>query len=218
MVNINHSRAIIFDCDGVLFNSNTQKSDAFGKVLEGYPAEQVKSFVKYHKETGGVSRYVKFRKFFEEFLNHSGIFEEEYQKVLESFSEECISIYKNSELTPGALELLQEIRLLGKPMYVASGSDENELQASFELRGIDSFFNGIYGSPKTKAECVDKINESQRLEEAIFIGDSMSDYSTAKSFGMKFIFMKKYTEMNRDQIKFCEQEADLVIDSLQDLL
>ena len=52
-------KAIIFDCDGVIFDSNKLKITAFREVLSAYPKHLVNDFIKYHKEHGGISSYVK---------------------------------------------------------------------------------------------------------------------------------------------------------------
>ncbi|NJM23241.1 MAG: hypothetical protein HC907_33605 [Richelia sp. SM1_7_0] len=71
-------KAIIFDCDGVIFDSNALKTAAFREVLAAYPQEVVDKFIVYHQKTGGISRYVKLRAFFTEFLQTS-VDEENYK-------------------------------------------------------------------------------------------------------------------------------------------
>jgi len=54
---------LIFDCDGVILDSNRLKSQAFADALLDEPPERIKAFVRYHKQHGGISRYEKFRYF-----------------------------------------------------------------------------------------------------------------------------------------------------------
>ena len=63
---LDNFKVILWDFDGVLMNSNSVRDLGFEKVLAGYPVEEVKSLMKYHQANGGLSRYVKFRYFFEE--------------------------------------------------------------------------------------------------------------------------------------------------------
>ena len=48
---------IIFDCDGVILDSNEIKTDAFVKLFEHYPKNKISQLINYHKKHGGVSRY-----------------------------------------------------------------------------------------------------------------------------------------------------------------
>ena len=66
MFNILNYDYLIFDCDGVILDSNRLKSQAFSDALPDESLEQVKTFVEYHKEHGGISRYEKFRYYFRE--------------------------------------------------------------------------------------------------------------------------------------------------------
>ena len=59
---------IIFDCDGVILNSNDIKTNAFYEIAKVYghlPALELKN---YHKINGGVSRYEKFNYLFTNIL------------------------------------------------------------------------------------------------------------------------------------------------------
>jgi len=60
--------AIFWDFDGVLINSNSIREMGFEKVLSDYPKEKVEALLQFHKANGGLSRYVKFRHFFENIL------------------------------------------------------------------------------------------------------------------------------------------------------
>ena len=57
---------------------------------------------------------------------------------------------------------------------------------------IGKFYKKVYGSPKTKIECVEDFIESKdiNLNSCLFIGDSKSDLQCANHFDMKFIFIK----------------------------
>ena len=59
-------RVIFWDFDGVILNSNKVRDKGFETVLSGFPKEEVDKLLKFHRQNGGLSRYVKFRYFFEE--------------------------------------------------------------------------------------------------------------------------------------------------------
>ena len=57
-------KAIIFDFDGVLVESAEIKTEAFRQLFSSFP-DKVHEIVEYHKRNMGISRYVKFRYFYE---------------------------------------------------------------------------------------------------------------------------------------------------------
>ena len=41
---------IVFDCDGVILNSNAIKTEAFRNILSNYDLKAVDEFIDYHKK------------------------------------------------------------------------------------------------------------------------------------------------------------------------
>ena len=79
----------VFDCDGVLLNSNGVKSEAMYRSALKYGAANADHLVQYHISNGGIGRTIKFRWFIREFLGiNKGVEEEvsalnrEYRKNL----------------------------------------------------------------------------------------------------------------------------------------
>ncbi len=56
---------LIFDCDGIILNSNKIKTDAFKEVVSHYGDKVAEELVNFHVMNGGISRYEKFNYFFE---------------------------------------------------------------------------------------------------------------------------------------------------------
>ena len=185
--------SIIFDCDGVIFDSNELKVQAFRNTLSSYPQNSIDEFISYHKKNAGISRYVKIRTFLTEFINkpYDSI---EYEQLLAIYGKECQSLYKDALLTPGCRKILKIFSIVA-PLYVASGSDELELQAIFKQRNLLQYFQKIFGSPKTKKECVQAaLNDLGKDKVAVMVGDAKSDWQAAKEHNIQFIFMSKYSE------------------------
>ena len=209
--------AVIFDCDGVLLNSNALKTQAFREILATYPQESVDNFIAYHQRQGGVSRYVKLRAFFTDFLQIP-VDEAKLKQLLYAFGNSCQRLYQKADLTPSCLTILETLHRQ-VPLYVASGSDETELKQVFAQRGLDKFFQGIYGSPKTKQACVSEILLTLRSQEGIiFVGDAESDWRTAKAAGINFVFMAKFSDAANFMLEKAKTEKFPVINSLEDLL
>jgi HAD superfamily hydrolase (TIGR01549 family) len=185
--------SVIFDCDGVIFNSNELKVKAFRDTLSPYPPDSVEAFIAYHKKNAGVSRYVKFRAFLTDFI-HQPFDPNEYEQLLAVYGEECQRLYQDAPLTPGCKATLK-ILSAAIPLYIASGSDETELQTIFKQRNLTQYFRKIFGSPKTKTECVQAaLNDLGTNKAVVMVGDAKSDWQAAQKNNIQFIFMSQYSE------------------------
>jgi phosphoglycolate phosphatase-like HAD superfamily hydrolase len=185
---------LIFDCDGVIFNSNYLKSKAFADALPSEPYELVNSFVDYHQKHGGISRYEKFRYYFRE-MKKSPDVEKESRNAIIRFATIVKKGLIECDYVPGVLEFVKEANSLGIPLFVVSGSDEKELIDVFRQRGILNLFEKTYGSPVNKedntAKVVKKISDRSR---GCFFGDSKSDYVAASKYGLDFVFVSGLSE------------------------
>ena len=76
----------LFDCDGVILNSNHIKSNGFYEACIDFGENCAKQIVNYHKLNGGISRYKKFEYFIKSILN-CRFSDEIYQKLLYKYSD-----------------------------------------------------------------------------------------------------------------------------------
>ena len=209
---------IIFDCDGVLLDSNAFKVDSFRQVLQslGYEKKLVEEFVQYHKDNGGISRYVKFKLFITDFLRQE--FDEKlYNHLLNKFSEYCVKCYETASYTPKAMDFLNKNK--SKIDYcVASGSDEDELKLVFKKRNIDRYFKEILGSPKTKEECVNQIVSQNSGRKIKMIGDAKADFLAAEKQKIEFIYMRRFSESQKIMDDLAKEHKFQVIETLAELL
>lgn len=202
--NISRYKTALFDCDGVILDSNQVKTNAFKKVLKDYPSQLVCNFIEYHKQHGGISRYQKFSYFFKEVLqiaNHSA----QIEKALTEFRLICIQDLVSCSEIAGVRNVLYHFNKYSIPCYVISGGDEDEIKTIFEKRGLSSFFTGIFGSPKTKEEHLKNLLKDGLLHQpSIFFGDSKLDYEVSKRFNCDFAFIYGASEWN-DGLSIAEQ-------------
>jgi phosphoglycolate phosphatase-like HAD superfamily hydrolase len=215
LVNISN---IIFDCDGVIFDSNQLKSLAFRLALEAHSIDEshIADFLAYHKTYGGVSRYVKLKYLITDIIKKP-FSEELYNSLLSSYSNRSLHCYYEANYTDGCLDFLEKLKEKNIKAYVASGSDEEELNIVFKERGIDKFFEKIYGSPKTKLEIVMKyILPVTGVESTILIGDAPPDIETAYKSGIKGYGVKKYAENIEGLISSADKYGFLYAESLKD--
>ncbi|MBN4080843.1 HAD hydrolase-like protein [Caldithrix abyssi] len=194
MIDVKKYDFFIFDCDGVILDSNRLKSIAFQKALSGEPPELVVKFVEYHKKNGGISRYEKFRYYFETMATADDS-KKEIKNALNNFASIVSEGLMNCDYIPGAINFIHNLFVNNKSLFIVSGSDEKELNEVFKKRNILYFFKNIYGSPIGKIENTNKVIKSiNQSEKGIFFGDSYSDYDAAKKYKLDFIFVNGASE------------------------
>ena len=88
-------KTIVFDCDGVVLDSNKIKTQAFFNSAISYGEIKAQELVNYHIERGGVSRYKKFEWFIERFGTLPDIVGEfGLQKIAKEILSHCRSRYQ----------------------------------------------------------------------------------------------------------------------------
>ena len=209
-------KTLVFDCDGVVLNSNELKTEAYYRVAVGFGAdhEQAQALVDYHVRLGGISRFIKFRYFLDEIM-HQPVTDESLTVLLESFAEEIHRGLLTCEMAPGLLEL-REVTKEARWMLV-SGGDQTELRTLFAERGIDGLFDaGIFGSPDNKDIILAREVENGNLAKpAIFFGDSRYDHEASNRAGLDFVFVSYWTELQNWQ-DYCGDNRITVIERLTD--
>jgi phosphoglycolate phosphatase-like HAD superfamily hydrolase len=209
-------KSYVFDCDGVLLNSNKIKTQAFYSVALPYGINAAKSLVNYHIMNGGVSRYKKFQFFITDILGKT-VIENELKQLLLNFSKEVKKGLMSCEVAIG-LKSLREKTLKSK-WLVVSGGDQNELREVFVKRDLTKFFDGgIFGSPETKEQILRREIQNDNIQyPAIYLGDSKYDYSVAKSFGIDFLFISGWSEV-KEWSSFCEKNNIKSLAKISNLL
>ncbi|HYG31700.1 MAG TPA: HAD family hydrolase [Methylophilaceae bacterium] len=209
-------KTLVFDCDGVVLDSNQLKTEAYYHVAMGFGAnhEQAQALVDYHVRLGGISRFIKFRYFLDEIL-HQPVTDDAMAELLESFAEEIHRGLLVCEMAAGLIELREITR--DTSWMLVSGGDQTELRTLFAERGIDELFDaGIFGSPDNKDVILEREGANGNLPKpAIFFGDSRYDHEAAIRAGLDFVFVSRWTEL-QDWQAYCSQHKITVIERLSD--
>jgi phosphoglycolate phosphatase-like HAD superfamily hydrolase len=184
---MNFLKAIIFDFDGVIAESVAVKVEAFRRMFEAKCPEHLEQILAYHKINGGISRYVKFQYIYDQFLKEP-LSEAESQRLGGLFSQYVLEGVIAAPFVAGAKEFLFKYSERFS-MFIVSGTPEDEMRLISAQRGLDRYFKGVYGSPRTKAELIRMILDEHKLEKekVLFVGDSVNDYDGAKEAGIRFI-------------------------------
>lgn len=200
----------MFDCDGVVLDSNLVKTQAYFRTAKNLGASDVdaQALVDYHVRLGGISRYHKFDYYLREILQQAAT-PEAIQILLDEFSRELEVGLLHCEIAQG-LPALRELTPNANWM-ILSGGDQQEIRTLFAKRNLQALFNGgLFGSPDNKDTVLAREKASGNLQfPAVFIGDSQYDFEAATRAGLDFVFLSDWTELANWQ-SYCVTHKILV--------
>jgi len=184
----------VFDCDGVLIDSNRIKTEAFYVAALPHGEAAAAAFVEYHRAHGGISRQAKFRVLFLDILGLSEVPEADYQRAMDVYADQVRTGLAECAVAPGVKALLEQLPEQSQ-RYVVSGGAQDEVRWVLELKGLAGYFHGIYGNPTDKLELVRRLDAESNLPmPALYVGDARYDHVVAKEFGMDFLFVSGLSE------------------------
>lgn len=185
---------LMLDCDGVIYDTNRLKCDAFRHALDDAPPERVEELVRWHQQTGGVSRFVKLRRFFEE-LHPVEDVDAALARALARFADYSSAGYSRLAPRPEALELADRV---GDParVYVVSGGAQDELERVFAAAGLRSRFAAILGSPTPKRSHLHTLLSAHGVapEYTLFVGDGWGDWDATQALGVPLVHLAEMSE------------------------
>lgn len=205
----------IFDCDGVLLDSNKFKIIAMQNTLADFPPDITSEFLNYFSRNFGKSRYHHINVFFQEYLKTDPM-DRQQEMLLEVYGNYCQELYLSCDICDGVINSVTNIGT--NNCWVVSGSDEDELINVFKSRGISGLFNKILGSPTAKTKNVALVISDNNLaaRDTCLVGDSLGDYEAAIANSIEFIFCKKYSNTPELADRF-QRENVKIINTLEEL-
>lgn len=211
-MNLAKYQTLVFDCDGVVLNSNKVKTEAFFKAALPYGEPAAKQLVDYHVARGGISRYKKFAWFVENVV--SGQVGPNLEQLLDAYAAEV----RHGLLTCDVAEGLAELRAKTQHAnwLIVSGGDQQELCEVFAARDIARYFDGgIFGSPDSKDAILAREKANGNIKPAaLFLGDSRYDHEAASAAKLDFVFLNYWTEF-ADWQDYCQSNSILTQSSLR---
>jgi phosphoglycolate phosphatase-like HAD superfamily hydrolase len=178
---------ILWDFDGVILDSMAVRDWGFKEIFKEFKPDQVQKLLKYHRENGGLSRYVKIRYFYENIL------EENISEVQVMSYAEKFSILMKKELTNPKNLIVDAVDFIEANyqkynFHIVSGSDGEELRFLCEELGLSSYFLSIQGSPTPKNKLVEDLLKKYEYnkKETCLIGDSINDFEAASKNNINF--------------------------------
>ncbi|SHO45831.1 haloacid dehalogenase superfamily, subfamily IA, variant 1 with third motif having Dx(3-4)D or Dx(3-4)E [Desulfopila aestuarii DSM 18488] len=186
-MNVKKLQALFFDFDGVLIDSNFIKNEAFRVLFQPYGDHVVSEVIAHHQQHGGISRVEKIRYAFEKIMRRS-LTEDMLQQLATQYSQLVAEKVTAAPWIAGAKSFLDEIQ--GRvPLFVISGTPQEELQTIIRQRNMAHYFLAVMGSPVHKPDHIKVLQQRYNfnLQNCLFIGDAHTDHQTALTCNIPFI-------------------------------
>ena len=196
-------KTVVFDCDGVVLDSNKTKTEAFRIIAQRFGDEAAEGLVQYHTQNGGISRQKKFEILLKDILGLTN-YDEQVQQLSADYGHEVLSGLMNCNIAGGLHELKQQTP--NQHWMIVSGGSQKEIREIFQKRGLSQLFDsGIYGNPDSKDHIMQTLVETKVIQfPALFIGDSRYDHQISAKFGLDFVFVSDWTEF-KDWQTYCKE-------------
>jgi phosphoglycolate phosphatase-like HAD superfamily hydrolase len=210
----------IFDCDGVILDSNQSKVSAVEETLKSFNAP--KEFIDWAK--------VEFRNnfgrtrlnHFEVFSDYKGIEgyifnKENIEKALKTYSLFVKKIYKKCDVIESTYNFIFSLPS-SDSIYVVSASDQDELRDILPKKLCKIRKENIYGGPMGKIENINYIKSSLGVKDYFFYGDSVQDARAALATEIEFIGLTNFSAAPHLLTNFCENNSLKYYESIDSLL
>jgi HAD superfamily hydrolase (TIGR01549 family) len=199
---MNHQfpKALFFDFDGVLADSVGIKTEAFKDMFREYGDKVIGKIIDYHHLHGGISRVEKIRYAFEEIMKVP-FPEKEQSRLSLKYSQMVVDKVVDADWIPGAEDVLRQYSH-ALPIFVISGTPEDELKQVLDRRAMSHYFNEILGSPIKKPIHIRNLLAKYNLNprKCVFIGDAQTDYDAAAETNLHFIGVQGHVKFPKQTI------------------
>jgi HAD superfamily hydrolase (TIGR01509 family) len=199
---------IIFDCDGVMFDSRQANINFYNHLLQhfGLPLMREDQVTFVHMHTAEKSIRHIFRN-------------TPYMEMAQAYRMrmEYTPFLKDMILEPELKPLLEDLR----PRFglAVATNRSNTIGAVLDLYGLSKYFDIVISSldvkrPKPHPESLFKILKFFEVdpEEALYVGDSLVDNKTARAAGVPFMSYKN-TELDADYHSDRLMDIALIVNS-----
>jgi phosphoglycolate phosphatase len=191
-------RAIVFDFDGTLIDSNQLKYDAYFRLFQ--PDDRHGRVIQAVLSEGfEQSRYV----ILEEILRRLGVREaltlkKKIKALAWSYNEIVVAGAKTCAEREGAEAVLKKFAPEYK-LYVSSTTPDGPLNEIIRFRKWEAYFRGVFGYPNEKSETLRRIMSLEKLKnsQVLVVGDGESDKKSAMKNMCPFVQVKGHFHLKR---------------------
>lgn len=179
-------KALIFDFDGVICESDRLKTLAYRELYGQFSQEIQDKVVEYHLKHGGISRVTKIPYMFKEFCGIQ-LDEKQSKEWVDKYVELVYNQVINAPLVDGCIEFFEKYYKDIK-IFVSSGTPQDEIRSIIKEKNLQKYFVEVFGSPKLKHEHINYILQKYNLnpKEVFFMGDAPTDRDESKMCGLNF--------------------------------
>lgn len=177
---------IVLDFDGVVIDSVGAKTEAFAELF-AEEKEHLPAILALHERLGGISRFKKFDLIYQDILMRP-LAGGERNELGRRFARLARAKMTDCGLLPGSQRFLERYSR-SIPLFIASGTPEEELQEIVAQRGLRDYFREVFGSPREKGALLRDIMTCYRTDSArlLFVGDAWSDFEAARETEVHFL-------------------------------
>ncbi|MDA8920562.1 HAD hydrolase-like protein [Porticoccaceae bacterium] len=186
-------RIHLFDCDGVLLDSNKLKIQALADALfaVGASKEFTGLATENFRRNFGISRLDHF-KTFESIESESFTLTARLSaQAISIYSEKVVSLYRECANITATEDYISGLPS-DEDIFVVSASDQNELRSILPSRFSKVWAINIFGGPTSKIDNIGNILADRSRENAVLYGDSIHDAQAAKFHGIEFYGVSQY--------------------------
>jgi phosphoglycolate phosphatase len=201
--------SIIFDLDGTLWDSTNNVAKAWQKAKEEVDYIDLNFTQAVIRSITGMTYKAIFEKLLPEV-------EEDQRNAFKAICSkyELETLYTlGGELYPALQETLAYLAGNYK-LYIVSNCQSGYIEVFYKISGLQTYFLGqqCYGTKNLpKADNIRDIINDHDLKAPVYIGDTMGDYTAAKTAGVPFIFAAYgFGVVEEDQVATIQQFSDLV--------
>jgi phosphoglycolate phosphatase-like HAD superfamily hydrolase len=193
-ISLFEEKYIFLDFDGVIKDSVEVKTNAFLNLFSIFGGKITKKVKIHHEENGGISRYDKIPLYLE--WAGEKVSSDEVTKYSDEFSKLVKQEVVQSKWVPGILSFLQK-QSESKIFFIVTATPQEEIEELVNTLELKRYFEEIIGTPTTKKDAIKEILEKYEIatQNAIMVGDSITDYNAATKNNIKFILRK--TNLNK---------------------
>lgn len=218
MRSITNYDVYIFDCDGVILDTNELKITAMKETLiqvfGHHP--KISECISFFRINFGISRSEIVSHFLDNIFKLKQLnIQKTKNSIINIYSKKCQKFYFDAPITDYFVEF---IRSLSGDKFVASGSDQNELREVFNKRNISTLFNAIYGGPEHKEKLIEKVVKTYNFDTRfVLFGDSILDYESAVANRIDFIGYLPLSNTKFELQKICRENLFYTCNSWRDI-
>ena len=178
-------RAVVFDFDGTLVDSNAIKRQTFFDIAGQHPGgEAVMAEILATPLGDRATIWVDYMARMQ--AAKPGL---DATSLVRAYSDLTDQRVAAAPEMPGANTLLQRLRSSGLTLHLSSATPLDNLRLILAKRRWTPFFTSVHGLPKTKPETLGEIASIRtlRIDEMVVIGDGQDDADAASAAGCGFI-------------------------------